>query len=150
MQTVKVHIAPLLITGRMTTRIHFWLHLYIMAQTENHPYYKYVIFGVPKTSHFCHQQISLPKCADWPWEWWYGLTLAMIKSHPSSVLQLLGRPASNNWNNPTLTFGIIERWHQAGRASAEIFFVQWRHEEHCDAKRWDWNCHSALLVSIGG
>ena len=70
MQTVKVHIAPLLITGRMTTRIHFWLHLYIMAQTENHPYYKYVIFGVPKTSHFCHQQISLPKCADWPWEWW--------------------------------------------------------------------------------
>ena len=70
MQTVKVHIAPLLITGRMTTRIHFWLHLYIMAKTENHPYYKYVIFGVPKTSHFCQKQISLPKCADWPWEWW--------------------------------------------------------------------------------
>ena len=51
------------------------------------------------------------------WDWLY-LTLALIKSRPSYVpaCHCQARPASNNWNNPTLTFGIIERWHQGGAA----------------------------------
>ena len=89
MQTVKVHIAPLLITGRMTTRIHFWLHLYIMAKTEITLTTNMSFLVFPKHCTFATNKYHFQNVLTDPGNDGYGLTLAMIKSHPSSVLHLV-------------------------------------------------------------